>query len=86
MDGIGWVLMIVVGGIAGLIASRITKTNRSLTGNVVLGILGAIGSNAILSSVFGMHLGGLAGQLITAIIGAIAIIVIVQFLRQNRNS
>ena len=71
--------MIVVGGIAGLIASQITKTDHSLTGNVVLGIVGAIGLNAILSSVFGMHLGGLFGQLITAIIGASAIIVISNF-------
>ncbi len=86
MGGIGWVLMIVVGGVAGLIASRITKTDHSLNENVVLGILGAIGFNALLSSVFGMHLGGLTGQLMTAIIGAGAIIVIFQFLRKNRDS
>lgn len=86
MAGMGWIVMIVVGGIAGLIASRITKTDHSLTGNVVLGILGAIGLNAILSSVFGMHFGGLFGQLITAIIGAGAIIVVFQYLRKSRDS
>lgn len=84
--GLGWILTIVVGGVAGLIASRITKTDHSLTGNVVLGILGAIGLNAVLSSVSGMHFGGLTGQRVTAIVGASVIIVVFQFLRQNRNS
>jgi len=84
--GLGWISMIVVGGIAGLIASRVTKTDRSLVANVIFGILGAVGANAILSSGFGMHFGGLFGQLITAVIGAVAIIVVVQFLRKSRNS
>lgn len=84
MDGIGWILMIVVGGVAGVIASRIMNRNHSLTGNVVLGILGALGMNAILSSVLGVHLGGLVGQLFVAVIGAAAIIFLFQVLRKNR--
>lgn len=83
MDGLGWVLMIVVGGVAGLVASHITKTNRGLTGNVIVGILGAVGLNAILSSVFGIHLGGLFGQFVTAIVGACIIILIFQQIRKN---
>lgn len=85
VGGIGWILMIVIGGVAGLVASRIMNRNHSLTGNVVLGILGAVGMNAILSLVFGIHLGGLFGQLLVAVAGAVAIIFLFQIIRKNRD-
>lgn len=84
MGGIGWILMTVVGGVAGLIASRMTKTNHSLTGNVILGILGAVGMNAVLASILGIHLEGVLGQLIAASIGAAAIIGLFQVIKKNQ--
>jgi len=83
MDGIGWILMIVIGGVAGLIAGRITQTTRSLTANVILGIFGAVGLNVVLAKVLDVHFGGIIGQLIIATIGATILIVTVQFLRRR---
>lgn len=84
MDGINWVLMILIGGVAGLLASRITKTAHSVAGNVVLGVLGAVGMNALLQSAFEVHLGGFVGQFVTAVLGAAGIILVFQFIRNNR--
>ena len=84
MSGLGWILMIVIGGVAGLIASRIMNRSHGLTANVVLGIFGALGMNAILSKVLGVHLGGLMGQLLVAIAGAVAIIFLFEIIRKNR--
>lgn len=83
VDGMGWILMIVVGGVAGLIASRITKTSHGLATSVFLGILGAVGFNAVLSAVLGWYFGGIFGQFIVAIIGAYSIILIFQIVRKN---
>ncbi len=85
MDGMGWIMMVLIGGVAGLVASRITKTTHSLFGNVLLGILGAVGMNAVLRSAFDLHLEGVIGQLVTSVLGATAIIVIFQYLRRTRS-
>lgn len=77
--------MIVIGGVAGVIASRIMDSKHSLTGNVVLGILGAVGMNALFSSLLGLQFGGVFGQLVMAVIGAIAIIGLFQIIRKNRS-
>lgn len=42
MEGVGILGTIIVGGLAGWIASRFTKAGTGLVGNVVLGILGAV--------------------------------------------
>ncbi|MBT3143867.1 GlsB/YeaQ/YmgE family stress response membrane protein [Phaeobacter gallaeciensis] len=84
MDGLSWVMVIVIGGVAGLIASRIMKRNHSLTGNVILGILGAVSMNVVLKSALGLQFGGIVGQFIVAVIGASAIIALFQALRKNR--
>ncbi len=76
--------MIVIGGVAGLVASRIMNKSHSLTANVVLGILGAVGMNAILSSVLSIQLEGLFGQLLVAVAGSVVIIFLFQIIRKNR--
>lgn len=85
MDGMGWILMVVIGGVAGLLASRITNTHRGLTANVLLGVIGALGLNVLLSKLLNLHPGGIFGQLVTATLGAAILIVIFQYLRKNRS-
>lgn len=82
--GMGWIMMIIVGGVAGYVASRITKTSRGLAANVIVGIVGAVLLNFVLAQVLGMHFGGLAGQFITAIIGASLLIVILRAIRKSK--
>jgi uncharacterized membrane protein YeaQ/YmgE (transglycosylase-associated protein family) len=74
MQGFGWILTIVIGGLAGWIAEQIMKSDMGLIGNIILGIVGAVVLNAILLAIFGTTLGGFIGQLIIAVIGACILI------------
>jgi uncharacterized membrane protein YeaQ/YmgE (transglycosylase-associated protein family) len=70
MQGVGWFLAIIVGGFAGWIAERIMKADHGLLKNILLGILGALIGNFILTSLTGATLPGVFGQLIVAVAGA----------------
>jgi uncharacterized membrane protein YeaQ/YmgE (transglycosylase-associated protein family) len=84
MEGLGWILTIIVGALAGWIAEKIMKTDHNLLMNIILGILGAVFLNAILYAIVGGTLGGVIGQLIIAVIGACILIWIVRAIRGRR--
>jgi uncharacterized membrane protein YeaQ/YmgE (transglycosylase-associated protein family) len=81
MEGLGWILTIIVGALAGWIAEKIMKTDHNLLMNIILGILGAVFLNAILFAIMGGTLGGVIGQLIIAVIGACILIWIFRAIR-----
>ena len=67
--GTGWVAAIIVGGLAGWIASALMKTNTGIFLNIILGIVGA----ALASFLFGflgISFGGWIGYLVAGVIGA----------------
>lgn len=74
MAGMGWILSIILGAIAGWIAEQIMKTNHGLLTNIILGILGALLGNAILRMIMGTTAYGVIGQLIVAVVGACILI------------
>lgn len=79
--GIGWIAAIIIGGLAGWIASGIMKTDTGIFLNIVLGILGA----AVASFIFGLlgiSFGGWLGYLIAGLIGACILIALVRALRR----
>jgi uncharacterized membrane protein YeaQ/YmgE (transglycosylase-associated protein family) len=76
MEGVGWIMTVILGGLAGWIAEKIMKSDMGLIGNIVLGIVGAVVLNAILR---GLDMlppggGGLVVQLIIAVVGACILI------------
>jgi uncharacterized membrane protein YeaQ/YmgE (transglycosylase-associated protein family) len=79
----GFIMAIVIGGLAGWIASMIMKADTGLLLNVVLGIVGASLANFL----FGLiGLGpqgsdGFLGRLVVATIGACLLIWIVRMVR-----
>lgn len=77
---IGWIAAIVIGGIAGWLAEQFMKSNMGILMNIILGIVGAIIANAILS-VFGISLGGWIGYLIAGFIGACILIAVGRMFR-----
>ena len=81
MEGVGWIMAIIIGAIAGWIADRIMKTDHGLLLNIVLGIVGAVVGNFLLMLIFGATMGGIIGQLIVAVIGACLLIWIYQAIR-----
>ncbi|UUP19445.1 GlsB/YeaQ/YmgE family stress response membrane protein [Nitratireductor thuwali] len=81
MEGLGWILTIIIGGLAGWIAEKVMKAEHGLLTNIVLGILGAVVLNAILFAVVGTTLGGVIGQLIIGVIGASLLIWLYRLIR-----
>ncbi|EPX79775.1 GlsB/YeaQ/YmgE family stress response membrane protein [Salipiger mucosus] len=82
MAGLGWLGAIIIGAIAGWIAEKIMKADMGLLLNIVLGIVGAIGMNAILMAVIGATWAGWLGQLVVGAIGACILIAIVRAVKR----
>ena len=86
MEGVGWIMAIIIGALAGWIAERIMKSDQGLVMNIILGIVGAVVGNFILMLVFGATMGGIVGQLIVAIVGACLLIAVGRVIRGSRHT
>ena len=84
--GIGWIAAIIIGGLAGWIASNFMKSDTGLLMNIVMGIVGAIVGNFLLLFIFGATMGGIIGQLIVAVIGACLLIWIWRLISGRRSA
>lgn len=78
---IGWLMTIVIGGLAGFIAEKLMKSDQGLLMNIILGIVGAIIAN-LLFSALGILTTGWLGYLISGIVGACLLIMLVRLLRR----
>ncbi len=73
----GWILTIIIGGLAGWIAEKIMGADHGLLMNIILGIVGAAVLNFILSTLLGLYPAtSWLAYLIVAIIGACGLIFI----------
>ena len=79
--GIGWLAAIIIGGLAGWIASGVMKTNTGILWNIVLGIIGASVAS-FLFGILGISFGGWLGYLIAGILGACILIGLVRAIRK----
>ena len=86
MEGLGFLGSIVVGGIAGWIAERLTNSNMGILANIVLGIVGALFLNAVLRLLNVIPPEGWVPQLVVAAVGAILLIWIWRAVRGRRMS
>lgn len=82
MGSTGLLAFIVIGGIAGWLAGQIMKGRGfGLLVNVLVGIAGAFIGGFLLGALgFAAH--GLLAQIISATIGAVALLYVVRFLKQ----
>ena len=80
---VGWIAGIIIGGIAGWLAEQFMKSNMGLLWNIVLGMVGAVIADAILST-FGIALRGWLGYLIAGFIGACLLIWIARLVMGQR--
>ena len=80
-----WLIMLIVGGIAGWLASMVMKRDgqQGIILNVVVGIIGGFLGGFLLPMV-GLSFGGTIGYLITALIGAIVLLAIVNLFTRGR--
>ena len=74
MTGIGWFAAIILGGIAGWLAERYLERDHSVVTNIILGILGAMVFNALITVFFDSVLGGWIGQAFSGFVGACVLI------------
>ncbi len=80
--GVGWIAAIIIGGFAGWLAEKFMNSNMGLIMNIILGIVGAIVANAILSAL-GLTLGaGWLAYLIAGFIGACILIAVGRIIRR----
>ncbi len=69
------ILWIVLGGIAGWIASLITNSDRGVLGDIILGILGAIIGGWVVTLIGGQGVTGFnLSSLLVAVLGAVILI------------
>jgi uncharacterized membrane protein YeaQ/YmgE (transglycosylase-associated protein family) len=80
MDNVGWLLAIIIGGLAGWIAERVTAAKMGLIANVVVGILGALVGGWIATRL-DIHYVGFLGNLVVATLGAILLIYVFRVVR-----
>ena len=72
-QGVGWIAAIIIGGIAGWIASGFMKSDTGIFLNVALGIIGAALAS-FLFGLLGVSFGGWIGYLVAGIVGACILI------------
>jgi uncharacterized membrane protein YeaQ/YmgE (transglycosylase-associated protein family) len=86
--GVGWIGTIIIGGLAGFIAEKITKSDMGLIMNIIVGIIGAY-IGAFIANALGLRLGEIFqgwfwGNLLIAVIGAVILLVVVKAVRGRR--
>jgi uncharacterized membrane protein YeaQ/YmgE (transglycosylase-associated protein family) len=84
-NGVGWLMAIIIGGLAGWLAEKVMKSDMGLFMNIILGIVGALVLNAILS-LLGMDYTGWLAYLIIGFIGACLLIAVARMFRGRRSA
>ena len=85
-----WILIIIIGGILGWIASKIMRTDaqQGIFLNIVVGIVGAMLAGFFLSPLLGIpsiNAGDFSiGALLISLLGAVILLAIVNFFRRGR--
>ncbi len=81
------IFWIVLGGIAGWIASLITGSDRSIVGDIIVGILGAVLGGWIFSLIGGRGITGFnLSSFLVAILGSVLLIWILHAVRGDRST
>lgn len=72
----------VIGIVAGWLAGVITKTDRNIWGDLILGLIGALVAGFILRGVLGPE--NLIGSIIAATVAAVVLVLIKNMVMANR--
>jgi uncharacterized membrane protein YeaQ/YmgE (transglycosylase-associated protein family) len=71
--GVGFIMAIIIGGLAGWLAEKITKSDMGIFSNIIMGIIGAVVGN-FLALKLDIHVVGFWRNLLSATIGAVIVI------------
>lgn len=82
MDPVALVLFLVIGLVAGWLASILMKgRGLGLVGNLVIGVIGAL-LGGFLFNLLGINVGGLVGLLLMATVGAIVLLFLMRLIKR----
>lgn len=82
MEGINWIVVILVGIFAGWIAERIMNRSHGILTNLVVGLVGAFVGNW-LAGVLGIAYSGLVPSLIAAVAGAVVLLFVLGLFKRR---
>jgi uncharacterized membrane protein YeaQ/YmgE (transglycosylase-associated protein family) len=86
----GWILVIIVGGILGWLASKVMRTDaqQGIFLNIIVGIVGAALAGFLLSPLLGIptinSVNFSIGSLLISFLGALILLAIVNLIRRGR--
>lgn len=69
-----FIIWIVIGGIAGFIAEKVTKSNHGLLTNIIIGMVGSVVGGYVARLLDLRFAGGFIDQLVIATVGAILLV------------
>ena len=80
----GIIIWLIVGGVIGWLASMIMKTDgqQGIFLNIIVGIIGAF-LGGWLFNLLGLTAGGLIGALVTAVVGACALLWLISLIKKK---
>ncbi len=82
MGGMGLILFLIIGAVAGWFAGTIMKGRGfGALGNIAVGVVGAY-LGGYLFSLFGLHAGGIVGSLVMATAGAVVLLWLVGLIKK----
>lgn len=86
--GVGWLGTILIGGIAGWVAEKLTGSDMGLFMNIIVGIIGSF-LGAFIANAVGIRLGEVFqgwfwGTLLVSVFGAVLLLVVVKMVRGRR--
>jgi uncharacterized membrane protein YeaQ/YmgE (transglycosylase-associated protein family) len=79
----GWIISIIIGGVAGWIASNLMNINNGLIANILLGIGGALVGSWLVRQLTGGTPGGIFGEVVVAVIGACILIYVYRLIKSS---
>jgi uncharacterized membrane protein YeaQ/YmgE (transglycosylase-associated protein family) len=85
--GVGWIGTLIIGGLAGWIAEKVTRSDMGILMNIIVGIIGAY-IGAFLANLLGLRLGEVFsgwfwGNLLVAVVGAVILLFVVKAVRRR---
>ena len=78
-----FIIWIIMGGLAGWLAEKITKSDHTLLMNIGIGIAGGV-VGGFLFGLIGVQFGGFIGAIITALVGALVLLYGYRFIQQRQ--
>lgn len=80
MDPVGLIVLLVIGAIAGWLASQLVRGGSAgLIPNMLVGVVGAVIAGFLLPGL--LPIGGLLGEIVSATIGAVLLLFVLRLVR-----